>query len=156
MFKAINTFINDLVGGKHEAQTFDETDERLAAAALLFHAVAIDGVVDAAERNTLRSILKTRFRLDDHEVESLIEQARLRDLESVDLHGFTSVLNRALDDDGKRRIVEMLWEIVYADGEVHEFEDNLVWRVAELLGVSTRERVLLRQQVEATNRPDED
>ena len=43
----------------------------------------------------------------------------------------------------------MLWEVVMADGVVHEFESNLVWRTAELLGVSTRDRVILRQQVAA-------
>ena len=41
----------------------------------------------------------------------------------------------------------MMWEIVYADGRVTEFEDNLIWRVADLLGVSSRERIALRQRV---------
>jgi uncharacterized tellurite resistance protein B-like protein len=45
--------------------------------------------------------------------------------------------------------IELLWEIVYADGENHELEDNLVWRVSELLGVDGRDRVLLRQAVQA-------
>jgi uncharacterized tellurite resistance protein B-like protein len=45
--------------------------------------------------------------------------------------------------------VEMLWEIVMADGVVHAFESNLLWRTAELLGVSTRDRVTLRKMVEA-------
>lgn len=154
MLKTLSSFINDLVGDKRTPETFDESDHRLAAAALLFHAISIDGVVDKAEREKLHALLKSRFEMSDGEVKELIEQARLKDLESVDLHGFTSVLNRSLDDDGKRRTVEMLWEIVYSDGEIHEFEDNLIWRVAELLGVSTRERVLLRKQVEA-NRADD-
>lgn len=154
MFKTLGTFINDLVGGKRQPEAFDDGDHRLAAAALLFHAMSIDGVIDKSERKKLLSLLKARFNLSDSEASSMVEQARLKDLESVDLYGFTSVLNRQLDDDGKRRIVEMLWEIVYADGEVHEFEDNLIWRVAELLGVSTRERVLLRKQVEAARRDE--
>ena len=48
----------------------------------------------------------------------------------------------------------MLWEIVYADGRVSEFEDNLVWRVADLLGVSARERLTLRREVAAETRTD--
>ena len=71
--------------------------------------------------------------------------------ESVDLYQFTSVLCRALDQEGRKRIVEMLWEVVLADGVVHEFEANLVWRAAELLGVSTRDRVSLRKAVESRN-----
>ena len=69
------------------------------------------------------------------------------DREAVDFYYFTSVLKRALDDDGCRKIVEMLWDIAFADGLVDEFEENTIWRIAELLGVSARDRVLLRQRV---------
>ena len=55
-------------------------------------------------------------------------------------------MKRKLDDASRHKIIEMMWEIVLADGTVTEFEENIVWRVAELLGVSTRDRVLLRQE----------
>ena len=48
---------------------------------------------------------------------------------------------------GRKRIIEMLWEMAMADGVVHEFESNLVWRVSELLGVSARDRVTLKKLV---------
>src|SRR5262249_61449072 len=67
-----------------------------------------------------------------------------------------SRLNRSLDDAGRRHIVEMLWQIAYADHHVTEFEDNLIWRVADLLGVSSRERIELRQQVAAGPQGGED
>ena len=44
-------------------------------------------------------------------------------------------------------MVEMMWQIVYADGNVTEFEDNLIWRAADLLGVSRDERIALRERV---------
>jgi uncharacterized tellurite resistance protein B-like protein len=69
--------------------------------------------------------------------------------EAVDLYRFTSLLNRALGEEERRRIVEMMWELAYADGRVNEFEDNLIWRVADLLGVSARERLTLRRQIAA-------
>jgi uncharacterized tellurite resistance protein B-like protein len=69
------------------------------------------------------------------------------DREAVDFYHFTSVLKHTLDDDGRRKIVEMLWDIAFADGLVDEVEENTIWRIAELLGVSTRDRVLLRQRV---------
>ena len=53
--------------------------------------------------------------------------------EAVDLYRFTSLLNRSLDEEGRCRIVEMMWQVVYADGDVTEFEDNLIWRAADLL-----------------------
>ena len=57
------------------------------------------------------------------------------------------MINRSLEEDGRRRVVEMMWEMVYADGHVSEFERNLIWRAADLLGVSSRERIELGQQV---------
>ena len=66
---------------------------------------------------------------------------------AVDLYHFTHLLNRALDDDGRAKIVEMMWEIVYADGQRDELEDNLIWRAADLLGVSANERIALRRRV---------
>jgi uncharacterized tellurite resistance protein B-like protein len=52
-----------------------------------------------------------------------------------------------VDEAGRLRIVEMMWELAYADGAVTEFEDNVVWRAADLLGVSSRDRVELKHQV---------
>jgi uncharacterized tellurite resistance protein B-like protein len=54
---------------------------------------------------------------------------------------------RALDEPGRQRIIEMMWEMVFADQRVSEFEENVMWRVADLLGVSARERIALRQRV---------
>ena len=68
-------------------------------------------------------------------------------VEAIDLYQFTSVLKRALDDAERVTMIESLWEMVFADGVVHEMEDNVVWRVAELLGVDTRDRMLLKQRV---------
>ncbi len=102
-----------------------------------------------SERRTLKALLQDRFELDGEEVRRLVQDASVEEAESVDLYGFTSILCRELDQDGRKRIVEMLWEVVMADGIIHEFESNLVWRTAELLGVSTRDRVTLRQQVAA-------
>jgi uncharacterized tellurite resistance protein B-like protein len=54
---------------------------------------------------------------------------------------------RSLDEPGRLRVVEMLWEMAFADGSISEFEDNMMWRMAELLAVAPRDRIALRQQV---------
>jgi uncharacterized tellurite resistance protein B-like protein len=91
--------------------------------------------------------LQTHFGLGDDETRRLIREAEVREHDAVDLYRFTSVLCAQLDQEGRKQIIEMLWEIAMADRVVHEFESNLVWRVAELLGVSARDRVLLRKTV---------
>lgn len=148
MFESIKSFFNrvsETDGNVH----FDDNDHRLAAAALLTHIMAVDGFVVDAEREKMFGVLKDQYNLDPEEVNELVREAAAADNASVDFYTFTSVLKRDLDREGREKMVEMLWEVVLADGVVHELEDNVVWRVAELLGIETRDRVMLRQKVEA-------
>lgn len=150
MISAIRRFLSDLAGP--EPAEFGEGDQRLAAAALLYHVTAIDGIVSEEERGLLRQVLARRFGLDETETQALVEAAAAADSEAVDLYGFTSVLKRRLDIADRERIVEMLWELVYADGKLHEFEDNVIWRIAELLGVSSEARIRLKRAVKGDGR----
>jgi uncharacterized tellurite resistance protein B-like protein len=122
---------------------------RLAAGALLITAGGIDGKFDAEEKRKVKALLQKRFDLEPSETRQIFAEAEERERDAVDLYRFTSALCRELDQEGRKRIVEMLWEVVLADGVIDEFESNLVWRVAELIGVSTRDRVTLRKMVEA-------
>jgi uncharacterized tellurite resistance protein B-like protein len=149
MFNAFRRFLARLASGDKHPSQFGENDYRLAAAALLVHAAAIDGEVSEPEREKLHAVVKRRFGLDEAATDELVLEAIAAEQEAVDLYQFTSLINRSLDEEGRRRVVEMMWEIVYADGRVTEFEDNLIWRAADLLGVSSRERIELRRQVAA-------
>jgi uncharacterized tellurite resistance protein B-like protein len=147
MFESFRNLIAEFGdGGKHPAR-FDENDYRLAAAALLVHTAAIDGNISDAERAKLHTVIKQRFDLDDDATDKLVAAAEEADERAIDLYQFTARLNRSLDEQGRVRMVEMMWQIVYADGKVTEFEDNLVWRAADLLGISGNERIALRQRV---------
>ena len=152
MFDALKRFVEEVSGAEIPARSFDEEDYRLAAVALLIHVANVDGRVDLAERRKLQTIIKERFDFDATAAAKLTALAEQSDREAVDFYHFTSVLKRALDDSERLKIVEMLWDIAFADGAVHELEENTIWRIAELLGVSTRDRVLLRQKVAGQNR----
>jgi uncharacterized tellurite resistance protein B-like protein len=147
MFDALKSFIAEVAGAEGSTRSFGEEDYRLAVVALLIHVANVDGETDLAERRRLKTIIAERFGLDANAASELIKIGEQSDREAVDFYHFTSVLKRALDDDGCRKIVEMLWDIAFADGPVDEFEENTIWRIAELLGVSTRDRVMLRQRV---------
>lgn len=147
MFDTFKRFLDELADGKTHPARFGDNDYRLAAAALLVHAAAIDGDMSQIERDKLHAVIKRRFALDEDATNELVSEATEAEHEAVDLYHFTSLINRTLDEDGRRRMVEMMWEIAYADGKVSEFEDNLIWRAADLLGVSSRERIELRQRV---------
>jgi uncharacterized tellurite resistance protein B-like protein len=147
LFDAIKNFVTDLAGGGKPAGGFGDQDFRVATAALLVHAAAIDGSISDAARDELQNLLKQRFDLDDATAAELIEQGAAADEKAVDLYHFTHLLNGVLDDNERRRMVEMMWTVAYADGAVSEYEDNLIWRVADLLGVSSAERIALRLRV---------
>ena len=143
--------VNFVEGVDEDSQLKDLREEelRIASAALLINAGSIDGKFDSTEKQKVKALLQRRFDLSPDELKRLFQEASAEEREAVDLYRFTKVLCRDLDQDGRKRIVEMLWEVVMADGVVDEFESNLVWRVAELIGVSTRDRVTIRKMVEA-------
>jgi uncharacterized tellurite resistance protein B-like protein len=121
-------------------------EPKLAVAALLVHLAAVDGAVKPEERQALKGALIDFYELGEDEVEKLIAEAMRRDSESVDFYRFTSALS-SLPEDEKIEIIRMMWQVVFADKKNHELEDNMVWRIAELIHVSARDRTVLRNQM---------
>jgi uncharacterized tellurite resistance protein B-like protein len=148
MLTAFRNFLAELTGSD-DSRGFGEDDHRLAAAALLYHVIAVDGEVAESERERLHDLLKTRYGLDADATEDLIREAARADEEAVDFYRFTSVLKSRLDEIDREQIVAMMWDLVYADGRLTEFEDNVIWRVADLLGVSGRARLRLKKIVQS-------
>ncbi len=130
---------------------FGDDDARLALAALLVHCTNVDGTVSAAEDGKLKEVLSRSFKLRDEDLRLLLSDAVNAEREAVDLYRFTSVLKRGMSEADRVRVVEDLWEIVYADGRSHEFEENLVWRVAELLGVNRQDRIAKKRAAAENN-----
>ena len=148
MLDGLRQFIADVISPNgHEPRAFDDTGYRLAATALLVHVISLDGEPSDVEKRKLHSLIESRFGLDPGTADQLIASATLVEGEAVDLYHFTSVIMRSVNEEGRLRIVEMMWELVYADGQVSEFEDNVVWRAADLLGVSSRDRIDLKHRV---------
>src|SRR6476469_2042522 len=150
MLDGLRQFIADVVSPTaHQSRAFDDTGYRLAATALLIHVISLDGEPTQVEKRKLHSLIESSFGLDPGTADRLIASATLVEGEAVDLYHFTSVIMRSVNETGRLRIIEMMWEVVYADGKVSEFEDNVVWRAADLLGVSSRDRIDLKHRVAA-------
>jgi uncharacterized tellurite resistance protein B-like protein len=144
MFDSVRSFIAELLGSEGE-RPFDENDYRMAAAAVLVHVADADGAIDARERARLQTILSDKFDLSPGDAARLIAQAELSEAEAVDLHRFVAVLRRALDESGRLKLVEMAWDLVYADGASLEVEDSVVARIAQMLDVSDADLATLRR-----------
>lgn len=148
MFGSLKDFIANLVEDAR-LQKFEDKDCRLATAALLIRVATVDSELSEARREKLQAVLKTCFGLDDPATAQLIRDATEAARNAVDVYHFTRRLNDVLDNEGRQRTVKMMWQVIYVDGRVNDFENNIIWRTADLLGVSSRQRIELRRLVAA-------
>lgn len=123
----------------------DQDTLQVAAAALLVEAAMMDETFDDSERATIERLLTERFDLAAGEVAALVEEARTEVESSNQLFGFTRVVADAFDNEQRVELMGMLWEVAYADGELHDLEASLMRRLAGLLHVSDRDSGRARQ-----------
>jgi uncharacterized tellurite resistance protein B-like protein len=126
-----------------------EAKSRLATAALLVRVATVDSDMSDVKLKQLRRILMSNFGLDDPSVTVLIEKACAAERSAIDLYQFTRLLNEALDDKGRHQVIQLMWEMAYVEGRLNGFVANVIWRTADLLGVPSRQRVEIRQQIAA-------
>lgn len=124
-----------------------DEEKRLAAAVLLVEAAVMDGEFSDQERAVIGPILGGHFGLSEEESETLITEAAKVQDDANHLIRFTRVLKDAYAIEERTELVEMLWEVVYADGILHDYEANLLRRVSGLLYVSDREQGDARKRV---------
>jgi uncharacterized tellurite resistance protein B-like protein len=140
-----------LTGGALQAQpaahSFEE--RQLAAAALMVEAATMDDAFDAAERERITSLVQTRFGLSPEDARDLVTEAEHAAAASIEWHGFTRAIKEGFDHAERLQLIEMLWEVAYADGELHDYEASLLRRIAGLLYVSDRDSGEARKRVVA-------
>jgi len=145
MLERIRVFLRD--GGGTSSGGAGQDDLSLAVAGLLVEAAHQDGVFDDVERATISRLLEDRLALKSEEAEALIADADAKVLGASDLWSFAQVVKNRFDHDERVRMIEMLWEVVYADGTLHDYEANLMRRVAGLVYVSDAESGSARKRV---------
>ncbi|GAK34661.1 hypothetical protein JCM17846_31100 [Iodidimonas nitroreducens] len=130
-------------------------DRHMATAALLLEAAMMDGALDETEDASVRDLLDQHFDFSAEELDSLIEEAKERSHGSQQILGFTRAVKESCSYEERVALIEMLWEVTYADGVLHHYEANLLRRIGGLLYVSdkdngsARKRVLDRLGIEA-------
>ena len=148
MLNRIKVFFESTeTSGNQEMVSGDEL--QLAAAALLVEAASVDGDFDTLERQSIHAIVETHFNLSVGETKTLVELAELAVEKSGQLFGFTRVVKDRYDDGDRIKMIEMLWEVAFADGRVDAFEKNLIQRVAGLIFVSDKDRGRAKKRVMA-------
>lgn len=122
-------------------------NKQIAAAALLVEAAVTDDNFDETEKSAVLAILQSQFELSGEDAAELMTEGQKAQDQAVQLYGFTRNFKEASDPDERIQIIEMLWEVAYADGALHDYEANLIRRVAGLLHVTDRDRGEARKRV---------
>jgi len=147
MLKAIQDFfrtrIEPAAAGGH-----DEHALQLATAALLFEMMRADFNEDPDERRIVEAALQKTFALSDAETRQLAALAEQEAEQAVSLYQFTGLINRHFSPQDKVRVVEMLWQVAYADTELDRYEEALVRKIAELIHVPHRDFIQAKHRVQ--------
>lgn len=136
-------------GARPESAPDARRQVALAAAVLMVEAATMDGTVQGEERARILDILQGRFDMTAQAAESLLDEAVAANESATQLHPFTRSLKDALDIDRRVEIIEMLWEVAYADGQLHDYESSLVRRISGLLYVPDQESGAARKRAMA-------
>jgi len=116
-------------------------DIRLAVCALFLEMANIDGEFSGSERENVISLLKRHHGLPDEHIPELMEASKKELKGSIDLWQFTNLINQNYSREEKIQIIEMVWEIVYADGRLDQHEDYLVHKLAKLLRLTHKDLI---------------
>lgn len=129
---------------------------RLAAAALLFEVVRADEEIREDERTVVRTAIQSTFGLEKEESDELMRLAEEESRSATSLFEFTHLIDKAFSPEQKRRVVELLWLVAFADGEKHAHEEHLVRRIAGLLHVPHPDFInaKIKARAEASAGPD--
>ena len=147
MVDFLRDFLFQRKGKAPAGEPHDQAELRLAAAALLVEAAKLDGEFEAVERARIAALLQDRFGMAEADVAELIEAADEETELAGGLYGFTKEVRLNFDHGERISMIEMLWEVAYADGSLHDFESNMLRRVAGLLYVTDRESGAARKRV---------
>ena len=144
----------DLLKSPDVAPAVDDAEQlRLSVAALLVEAAHMDQAFDEAERSTIARLLCERFDMTEPEAAKLLEDAEAAVADTTQYHPFVNRISENHSIEQRVEIIEMLWSVAYADGELDPHEDMLIRQIAGLLHVPDRDRGLARQRALAKLSP---
>jgi uncharacterized tellurite resistance protein B-like protein len=145
-----------LTGTSADSQRADDADSerriQVATAVILLEVAHADEDYSQSEQDHILSILKSQFNLDEESVQELVQVSEEQLRRSIDLWHFTEIINKSYDIEAKCRIIEKVWQVIYADGKLDRYEDHIVHKLARILHLSHA------QMIEAKMKyiPDED
>ncbi len=133
MFKTLKKYLMPETSGETTETMTQDQRIHIATCALLLEMANVDDEFSIDEETTIREILKKELSIHQDNVDEIIEQAMQDRQQTVDLYEYTKFINQAFSREEKKKLVEFLWKVIYADGVLDQYEDYLVHKLQDLL-----------------------
>ena len=114
----------------------DEHGSIKACIALMLETSMADDLLDESEIKTLKTTLINDFKLEETEIDELIEISKKNVDDSTSLYDFTRDINDNFESEERIKLIESMWKIAYADGNIDKFEEHIIRKVSNLIYVS--------------------
>jgi uncharacterized tellurite resistance protein B-like protein len=134
-------FVKDRKGEARNGPEARHDNIPLAVCALFLEMCHVDGEFAESEREDILGLLRNHYGMPETHVAQLMEASKKELAESIDLWQFTNLINQNYSRDEKIRVIEMIWQLVYADGRLDRHEDYLVHKLAKLLRLTHKELI---------------
>lgn len=119
-----------------ENPTIDDKTSTKACIALLLETSMADEVLDESELMALKNTLQKDFQINEDEIDELIDLARENVEDSTSLYEFTRDINDNFDATERVKLIESMWKIAYADGNIDKYEEHIIRKVSNLIYVA--------------------
>ena len=136
-----------------EVESAEEIEHRLqlASAVLLLEVAQADRDYSDQERNRIQQAITAKFSLSEEDTQQLMSLADQKSHQATDYHQFTSLLNKEFSNQQKIRLIELMWQVAYADGELDPYEDHFIRKISDLLYLRHGELLSARERAKNTS-----
>ena len=125
----------------------DSHQTQLAAACILLSVADADEVLEDKELEIISEILQEFFTINKNIATSLLDEATQTWQESTDLFQFGTQLNQNFSHDDKLDFIRCVFEVAYADGDLHYLEHHTVKKIANILQLHRNEIIMAKAEI---------
>jgi uncharacterized tellurite resistance protein B-like protein len=145
--KLMDFFTNKIAVAPTNKPADTERNLRIATCALMVEIASIDEEFDSREKDRIIALFRDEYGLTEADTEELMQLARGQLDKRIDLWGFTNLINQHFNTEQKLKVIEMIWEVVYADGQLSAHEDYLIHKFYKMLNLSHGQMIDAKMKV---------
>ena len=117
---------------------------------LMIEVAYADNQLDESELKVMANSL-SKLDIEEEEIQEIVDATLSKSKESISFYEHTRILNDQLDYDQKKEVLNSVWAIAFADGEMDKYEEHLIRRIADLLYLNHKDFINAKLNQKETN-----